>query len=109
MKLIRDNIPKIIDEEGKWEDAEIRLLLDYREKLRYLREKVVEEATEVAEAPSRAELVEAIADLKEITIALMDEEGITWGEVERARNSKNREQGKYSMFYTFKKKLDKDK
>ena len=104
MKLIRDNVPKIIDEEGKWEDVEIRLLLDYREKLRYLRKKVVEEATEVAEAPTRADLIEEIADLKEVTMALMEEEGITWGEVDRARNAKNIEYGKFTMFYVYKKK-----
>ena len=104
MKLVRDNIPQIIDEEGKSSEVEIRILLDSSEKIRYLRKKVLEEATEVAEAFSRANLVEEIADLREVCIALMKEENITWGEVERARKAKKIEKGGFDMFYLFKKK-----
>ena len=104
MKLVRDNIPQIIDEEGKSSEVEIRLLLDSAEKIKYLRKKVIEEATEVAEAFSRANLIEEIADLREVCIVLMEQEGITWGEVERAREAKKEEKGGFNMFYIFKKK-----
>lgn len=104
MKLVRDNIPQIIDEEGKSSEVEIRLLLDRVDKIRYLRKKVIEEATEVAEAHSRYNLIEEIADLREVCIALMKEEDITWGEVERARKAKKIEKGGFNLFYIFKKK-----
>jgi predicted house-cleaning noncanonical NTP pyrophosphatase (MazG superfamily) len=102
VKLVRDNIPQIIDDEGKSSEVEIRLILDPAEKIKYLRQKVIEEATEVAEAFSKANLIEEIADLREVCISLMEQEGITWSEVERARMAKKAEKGGFDMFYLFK-------
>jgi predicted house-cleaning noncanonical NTP pyrophosphatase (MazG superfamily) len=64
-KLIRDKIPEIIKANG--EAANIRVL-DDKEYLKELIEKLKEEADEFMENPS----VEALADIKEVTIAIRD-------------------------------------
>lgn len=66
-KLVRDRIPEIIEKENR--EYGTRVLSD-AEYEKALREKVKEEATEVAEA-SLEDLTKEIADLLEVAQALM--------------------------------------
>jgi predicted house-cleaning noncanonical NTP pyrophosphatase (MazG superfamily) len=66
-KLVRDRIPEIIQQEGKAYETTILTEGEYE---KALRNKVIEEATEVAKA-STDELVKEIADLYEVLDALI--------------------------------------
>ena len=63
-KLVRDKIPQIIKKEGN-RDVDTREL-DLQEFELYLRQKLVEEATELASAENDLNLAEEVADLSEI-------------------------------------------
>ena len=61
MKLVRDNIPEIIREDGKW--CETRLVHGIDEHMVYLKEKINEEAQEFIENPcyeEAADMLEAV-------------------------------------------------
>lgn len=77
-KLVRDNIPEIIKENG--EKPIIRKLskIDYRTELR---KKVLEEAKELQKAKNKGELIEELADIQEVLLALYDAEEIKCSEV----------------------------
>ena len=89
-KLIRDCVPETIRAAGGF--IETRRLGDdeYR---RALREKVVEEAGEVASAGSRAEMIEELGDLLETVRALATHERIALADIELAAAQKRREYG----------------
>jgi predicted house-cleaning noncanonical NTP pyrophosphatase (MazG superfamily) len=87
-KLIRDKIPEIIKANG--EAANIRVL-DDKEYLKELIEKLKEEADEFMENPS----VEALADIKEVTIAIREAMRIHAGELEEARRKKADKCGRF--------------
>ncbi len=72
-KLVRDRIPEIIEEEGK--AFEVRVLDEaaYRDALR---QKVVEEAREIADAPEE-ELAKEIGDLYEVLEAVVAAYGLS--------------------------------
>src|SRR4051794_38280974 len=71
-KLIRDRIPEIIRENGDECVVEVMANEEYR---RALRRKLVEEATEAAEAAS-GDLPTELADLQEVIAALSAAEGL---------------------------------
>ena len=76
-KLVRDNIPNIIEQDNRAYATRILSDAEYEEALRV---KVQEEALEVAEA-SPDELTKELADLLEVTQALMALHGITMDDV----------------------------
>ena len=88
-KLIRDRIPEIIRADGKTCKVEQMNQANY---LKALREKVVEEATEIAEAEDE-ELAKEIADLREVLDALQDAAGIESGEVAHLQKKRRAERG----------------
>lgn len=66
-KLVRDNIPEIIH--AKWEFANFYVAENDVEYFKKLNEKIIEELEEVLFASSN-ELIEELADLKEVVLAI---------------------------------------
>jgi predicted house-cleaning noncanonical NTP pyrophosphatase (MazG superfamily) len=88
-KLVRDRIPDIVRGTG----GSVRAVRASPEEAEWLlRQKLVEEAFEVAEAVGD-EVVEELADLAETVLALCRHAGIEPGEVERARRDKRAARG----------------
>jgi predicted house-cleaning noncanonical NTP pyrophosphatase (MazG superfamily) len=92
-KLVRDRIPAKI--EGGGERAFVQAVTG-EALIRLLRQKLVEEALEVAGARSREDLVEEIADLQEVVFALLQASAIEQTEVERVASSKRERRGGFS-------------
>jgi predicted house-cleaning noncanonical NTP pyrophosphatase (MazG superfamily) len=91
-KLVRDRIPEIIRESGI--ECEIVILSD-AEYCQALRQKLIEEATEVAEA-DEDELVAELADLYEVIDALMLSYGISGDEVLDAQVKRRETRGGFT-------------
>lgn len=87
-KLVRDNIPKIIEEQG-----EIPLIrtLDDEEYIRRLDEKLREETEEYLEDGS----MEEMADVLEVMRAIILARGHSWEEVEELRRAKAAKNGAF--------------
>ncbi|MBA2452978.1 MAG: nucleoside triphosphate pyrophosphohydrolase [Chloroflexia bacterium] len=88
-QLVRDRIPEIIRQEGLRCESEEMEQQEYRERLR---EKIIEEALEVA-AASPDSLVEELGDLYEAIESLMVSYGIEAATVANAQAQKRRERG----------------
>jgi predicted house-cleaning noncanonical NTP pyrophosphatase (MazG superfamily) len=87
-KLVRDKIPDIINADGK--KFKTRILED-KEYLKELYQKLKEEAVELEKNPS----IEELADIKEVTIAIREALGIHAGELEDVRRKKAAERGRF--------------
>ena len=85
-KLVRDEIPRIIEESGSNCVTEILSTEAYLEKLE---EKLSEELAEYRESKS----LEELADLLEVMKALVAARGETWDEVERLQAEKREKRG----------------
>jgi len=92
-KLVRDRIPEIIRQDGR--DCEIAVMSE-EEYLQALREKLVEEAQEAAEADP-AKLVTELADLREIMDALMAAYGIEQAGMLAEQKQRRIERGGFSQ------------
>src|SRR5699024_1276811 len=90
-KLVRDKIPSILAD-----DAEFEVLSneDYRLSLRH---KIVEEAKEVQNAQSRANLVEELGDLEEVIRANLTDASINYEEMDSLRQAKINQKGNFSQ------------
>lgn len=88
-KLVRDNIPEIIEKNK--EEAEIRKVegLEYE---RFLREKILEEAEEFSESGE----LEEMGDLLEAVDTYMEKEDISEKDLEEIRKRKRRDRGGFS-------------
>lgn len=62
-KLVRDNIPSIIEKDNKKCNYHIA---EEKEQLKYLISKLFEETLELAEAKTREEVLEEIADIEDV-------------------------------------------
>jgi predicted house-cleaning noncanonical NTP pyrophosphatase (MazG superfamily) len=91
-KLVRDRIPEIIESAGK--KAKWRELNAHEFRLA-LRAKVLEEAKELVDAPDDA-LLSELADLSEVTDAMLRAYNLTLEELEAARHRKNDERGAFT-------------
>ncbi|MGM0411388.1 MAG: phosphoribosyl-ATP pyrophosphohydrolase [Bacillota bacterium] len=85
-KLIRDKIPKIIEEAGNDYEMEVLNDEDYYEALN---EKLQEELDEYLESKEVMEL----ADIVEIIYAILDHKDISRKEFEKMRRKKKKERG----------------
>jgi predicted house-cleaning noncanonical NTP pyrophosphatase (MazG superfamily) len=74
-KLVRDNIPSIIQEKG--EGCEVRVLVDDQEFRQELFKKIREEASALAMVQSKEEFLQEYADLELVIKTLMTELAIT--------------------------------
>ena len=86
-KLVRDNIPTIIKEQGK--KPIIEKIRNDKEYLEYLGKKLVEESKEYRESKQLEELI----DLMEIIHSILNLEEIAFSEFERKRLTKKKERG----------------
>ena len=89
-KLIRDGLPAMMQAQGLTVFAR---RLDDAEFVARLKDKLVEEAAEARSATSRADLIDELADLGEVVLALGQAAGITRQEIEARRLAKRQERG----------------
>ncbi|HSX36988.1 MAG TPA: nucleoside triphosphate pyrophosphohydrolase [Patescibacteria group bacterium] len=87
-KLVRDRIREKVVADGK---KPVTRVLDDKEYLQELIEKLREEVEEFAETPN----VEELADIKEVMIALREALGIHAGELEDTRRKKAKTNGRF--------------
>jgi predicted house-cleaning noncanonical NTP pyrophosphatase (MazG superfamily) len=87
-KLVRDKIPEYIRSKG---EVPIIHIADEKEYWQKLKEKLLEEIKEFEEK----ENVEEFADILEVLDAILDYKGFARGEVERIKNRKAEERGKF--------------
>jgi predicted house-cleaning noncanonical NTP pyrophosphatase (MazG superfamily) len=90
-KLVRDRIPEIIQAAGQEYAAEVMSLEDYQQALR---EKLVEEAQEAADA---RDLIGELADLYEVMDALIKVYGIDPDAIAAEQRRKRDERGGFSQ------------
>jgi len=88
-KLVRDRIPEIVRENGEQPVTHLAEDEEYRERLRA---KLCEEAAEFHENGGPAEL----ADVLEVLAAIREAEGIDRETVERLREEKADERGRFA-------------
>jgi predicted house-cleaning noncanonical NTP pyrophosphatase (MazG superfamily) len=84
-KLVRDNIPKILEKDGV---KIFHRIMDKDEYLKNLKLKLLEEAKEVLAAKSRDEILEELADLVEVIQNLQSSYLISNEDLENARLEK---------------------
>lgn len=85
-KLVRDNIPEIIENDGKKSVIEI---MDENEFIEELNKKLIEEMNEYIED----ENIEEIADVLEVIHGILGAKGVSFEEVEKTRLRKKQERG----------------
>lgn len=91
-KLIRDNIPTIMEREGK--KFQIKTL-DEENYLLELKKKLCEEANEVFTANSRKEIIEEMSDVLEIIDALKNIYHVSNDEINDVQQKKAIKNGKF--------------
>lgn len=89
-KLVRDRIPEIMRQDG-W-DPKTRILGE-DEYAVALRDKLIEEATELHDAIGRDEIVKELGDLWEVVEALMKQKDISLTEVQSLKQKRRMERG----------------
>ncbi|AZB41786.1 phosphoribosyl-ATP pyrophosphohydrolase [Bacillus sp. FJAT-42376] len=89
-KLVRDNIPQIIQATGKSFETRI---LEKEEYINELKKKSFEELDEYMTAETNAEAIEELADLMEIIKAFAEVHGSSLAEVEKIRQEKAEKRG----------------
>lgn len=92
-KLVRDNIPDIIKNNGG--SPSVRILSDDEYKLE-LEKKLLEEYNEVLEAATTKDRIEELADMLEIIKALAELENVTLEDVIEVANVKRLKRGGFS-------------
>lgn len=85
-KLVRDRIPDLMAEPGSTLVVET---LDHKAHINALKSKLKEEADEVARATTREEIIEEIADVKEVLDALILKMAIDRKEIEEIKRKKS--------------------
>lgn len=89
-KLVRDDIPKIIEKTGK--EFSTRTLSD-EEHIVELRKKLSEELTEYKEAKTNQEAIEELADILELIHAATKIHGSSFEQLEEIRKEKAEKRG----------------
>ena len=104
-KLVRDNIPEIIMNDGEY--PVIRVLSDEEYK-RELERKLLEEYKEVIEATDRENRLEELADMLEVMRSLADVEGASLEEVIEIMETKKSKRGGFVRKIFLEKAIKKD-
>lgn len=89
-KLVRDRIPDLIAEPGSTVVVET---LNHKAHIRALKMKLKEEADEIARASTREEVIEELADMKEVLDALILKMAIDRNELENIKRKKSLRNG----------------
>lgn len=100
-KLVRDNIPEIIEKSGK---ACVAETLPEDQYIKMLDAKLNEELTEYQESKS----LEELADLLEVMRAAVQARDWTWAELEQVRQEKAAERGGFEKKILLKEIIEKD-
>ena len=88
-KLVRDNIPKIIEEQGKAAKTRILTDLEYKEMLRL---KLLEETNEFLDSGE----IEELTDIVEVVRAILDFEQVCYQDFEVIRQQKAVTRGRFA-------------
>ena len=99
-KLVRDLIPYQLVAKGKavlWKDAK------EEEILRYLAMKLREETTELINAKNNKEIIEEMADVREVLDTIAKQFGIKEDEVIACQNMKRSKKGGFTKFFILQK------
>jgi len=100
-KLVRDNIPNVIKNNG---EVPIVRILDNEEYLIELNKKLLEEVNEYLESGS----IEELADIEEVIIGILDSKNKSREELEAVRQDKVKKRGAFkSRIYLEGVKVDK--
>lgn len=91
-KIVRDKVPQILSDQ---DITYVCKKLSHDETLSALKDKLIEEAQEVKDAHSQDELREEIADTLEVIESLLQHSGLSWDEIDYARNIKNEKRGAF--------------
>lgn len=89
-KLVRDHIPRIIEEKGKKLNYRILATEDYK---KAIKQKLTEEINEYKEAKTHGEAVEELADILELIHAAAKIHGTTTEQLEEVRRLKAEKRG----------------
>lgn len=92
-KLIRDNMPEIFVHRAIDMDWHT---LNTQEHIQALKNKIIEEAHEVAQAVSRQELIEELADLQEVMDALLAMHSISKENLSQVQEAKRAMRGGFT-------------
>lgn len=92
-KLVRDLIPKIIEDEGKTAIYEV---VEGAKLESYIKRKILEEAQEVIDAKTQKDIIEEIADLTEVLDKYMKAMGIAHSQVAEIRIRKRMDKGGFN-------------
>ena len=103
-KLVRDNIPDIIINNG---DVPIYHFLDDVQYIKCLKEKMVEEYEEIIKANTKEEVLEECADLLELLFALIKVNGFSEEELLNARVLKRDKRGGVDKRFFLEKTINK--
>ncbi|AXI29811.1 phosphoribosyl-ATP pyrophosphohydrolase [Priestia megaterium] len=91
-KLVRDKIPTMIEQSGNTFKSRVLQREEYQNELK---EKAKEELQEYIEAETHQDAIEELADLLEVMHALAAVHGATPEQLEKVREEKARERGKF--------------
>ena len=91
-KLIRDRIPEIIQKEGNTADI---IILSEESFKQAIKEKLIEEATEVCNAQNRDDILSELADLQEVMDTIKQLYNINTLEVNTIQAVKALQRGKF--------------
>lgn len=91
-KLIRDRIPEIIEKDGNTADI---IILSEESFKQAIKEKLIEEATEVLNADNRDEVLSELADLQEVMDTIKQMYNINTLEVNTIQAVKALQRGKF--------------
>jgi len=91
-KLIRDNIPTIIEKDNK---TCVVTVLNDDDFLIELKKKLIEESTEVSKAETRQDLINELADIQEIVDKLKEVYQIEQDEISLIQKAKAAKNGKF--------------
>jgi predicted house-cleaning noncanonical NTP pyrophosphatase (MazG superfamily) len=92
-KLIRDKMPEILAQRNIALDFHI---MDHDHHLKGLKDKLIEEAHEVADAQTKIELIEELADLQEVIDALLAFQGISKENLAQIQHAKRNHRGGFN-------------
>ena len=91
-KLVRDRIPEIIQKEGNTADI---IILSEESFKQAIKEKLIEEATEVCNAQNRDDILSELADLQEVMDTIKQLYNINTLEVNTIQAVKALQRGKF--------------
>lgn len=95
-KLVRDNIPAIINASGKKAKVHILSKESYKETLK---SKLLEEALEFVTATNNSERIEELADIKEVLTAISKAFDLKSKDINKTRFKKLCEKGSFNKRY----------